>query len=70
MIKDQKELTSLLKLCRKQGVTEITLGGVSIKFGDMPQPRLTPDADDLEEQQPELIDTLTSEQLANFTGGM
>lgn len=33
---NQKELTSLLKLCRKQGVSEITLGSVSIKFGDMP----------------------------------
>lgn len=70
MIKDQKELKALLKLCRKEGVTEITLEGLAIKFGDLPPPRLTMDADDLEEQQPELIDTLTSEQLANFTGGM
>lgn len=33
---DLKELQSLLKLCRKQGVTDITLGALSIKFGDMP----------------------------------
>lgn len=31
-----KDLSALLKLCRKQGVNEITLGNVSIKFGDMP----------------------------------
>ena len=31
-----KELSALLKLCRKQGITEITLGDVSVKFGDMP----------------------------------
>ncbi len=36
MIKDQKELQALLKLCRKQGVTEISLGDVSIKFGALP----------------------------------
>lgn len=33
---NQKELASLLRLCRKQGVSEITMGDVSIKFGDMP----------------------------------
>ena len=37
MIKDLGELQKLLKLCRKQGVTEITLGNVIIKFGDLPQ---------------------------------
>ncbi len=36
MIKDLKDLKGLLKLCRSQGVTEIELGEVKLKFGDMP----------------------------------
>jgi hypothetical protein len=36
MIKDLKELQALLKLCRKQGVDEITLDGTVIKFGALP----------------------------------
>lgn len=57
MIKDLAELQKLLKLCRKQGVTEIKLGDIAIKFGDgvrdmseqleasdeIPAPELTPD---------------------------
>lgn len=37
MITDLKDLQKLLKLCRAQGITEIKLQGVEIKFGDMPQ---------------------------------
>lgn len=33
---DLKELKAILKLCRSQGVTDITLGALAIKFGDMP----------------------------------
>lgn len=36
VVQDLKELKSLLLLCRKQGVTEITLGEVHIKLGDLP----------------------------------
>lgn len=36
MITDLKDLQKLLKLCRTQGITEIKLQGVEIKFGDMP----------------------------------
>lgn len=36
MINDLKELEKLFKICRKQGVTEISLQGMSIKFGDLP----------------------------------
>lgn len=36
MITDLKDLQKLLKLCRSQGITEIKLQGVEIKFGDMP----------------------------------
>lgn len=37
MINDLKELEKLFKICRKQGVTDITLGEITIKFGDTPQ---------------------------------
>lgn len=36
MIKDIKELEKLLKMCRKQGVTELTIEGASFKLGDLP----------------------------------
>lgn len=36
MIKDLKDLKNLFKLCRVQGVTEIDLNGLKIKFGDIP----------------------------------
>lgn len=31
-----KELKAVLKLCRTMGVTDITLGGIAIKFGELP----------------------------------
>lgn len=36
MIESLKDLEKLLKLCRKQGVTEIKLSTVELKLGDMP----------------------------------
>lgn len=36
MIQDLKDLKALFKLCRLQGVTEIKLNGVEIKFGELP----------------------------------
>lgn len=36
MISDLKEFEKFLKICRKQGVTEVTLAGVSVKLGDLP----------------------------------
>ena len=36
MIPDLKALEKLLKLCRKQGVTEIAYEGLSLKFGEIP----------------------------------
>ena len=38
MIADLKSLERLLKLCRKQGVTEIVWEGLSLKFGAEAQP--------------------------------
>ena len=38
MIENLKELEKLLKLCRKQGVTEINLNGgtCAVKLGELP----------------------------------
>ena len=36
MIQSLKDLEGLLKLCRKQGVSEIKLEGCELKFGDLP----------------------------------
>jgi hypothetical protein len=36
MINDLKEFEKFLKICRKQGVTDVTLSGVSVKLGDLP----------------------------------
>lgn len=36
MINDLKEFEKFLKICRKQGVTEVALQGVSVKLGDLP----------------------------------
>lgn len=36
MLTDLKELEKFLKICRKQGVTDITFDGVSVKLGDLP----------------------------------
>lgn len=36
MIQDLKDFDKLLKICRKQGVTEVSFQGISLKFGDLP----------------------------------
>lgn len=64
MIEPKKELGPLLKLCRKFGVTEITLEGVSIKFGAMPTPKSGAEEVDDDEVQ---TDGLTPEQLMFFS---
>lgn len=61
MINELKDLKQLFKLCRQQGVTEIKLSGVEIKFGDMP----------LESKSGSLIDSTQDEAspYANFPQG-
>lgn len=47
MIKSLDELTAFLKICRKQGVTDISFEGCSVKFGDHPKKlRAAEDTDD------------------------
>lgn len=35
MLSDLKEFEKFLKICRKQGVTDVTLAGVSVKLGEL-----------------------------------
>lgn len=37
MISDLKEFEKFLKICRKKGVSEITYGEISVKFGELPR---------------------------------
>ncbi len=66
MINDLKALQTFLKICRKQGVTEITISGVSVKLGSLPARKGDEKDDDKDE-----IETgeLTPEQLMFFSVG-
>ncbi len=58
MISDLKEFEKFLKICRKQGVSDVTLNGVSVKLGALPSKSSA--ADDQEEIPTE---SLTPEEL-------
>jgi hypothetical protein len=74
MINDLKDLQKLLKLCRSQGITEIKLQGVEIRFGDMPQVHNSQSVNNISE---ELVnpyanfpqEVLTPEQLMFYSAG-
>jgi hypothetical protein len=36
MLNDLKEFEKFLKICRKQGVKDVTFSGVSVTLGDLP----------------------------------
>jgi len=55
-----KELDKFLKLCRKQGVTEIVYEELSVKFGDMPK-KGSSSIEEIEESQ--LEGGISDEQL-------
>lgn len=64
MIKSLEELSVFLKICRKQGVTDITFEGVSVKLGELPKKaRRDDDAGDSEVE----TDGLTDEQLMFYS---
>ncbi len=65
MIKSLDELTAFLKICRKQGVTDINFEGLSVKFGELPT-KSRKDDDSEAEAAPE---GLTPEQLMYFSVG-
>lgn len=54
MLNDLKEVEKFLKLCRKQGVTDITFEGISVKFGDLPSKTSVPTDNDSEVETDEL----------------
>ncbi len=68
MINDLKDLQSLLKLCRKQGVSEITLAGTVIKFGELPRKSAGDEDDDPKSVDPS-FDALSPEQQMFFSVG-
>jgi hypothetical protein len=72
-VNDIKELKALLKLCRSQGVTEITLGAVSFKLGDLPEVQSVNQSHAQEEVKDPLAGfpdgILTPEQLMYYSSG-
>ncbi len=73
MIENIKDLEKLLKLCRKQGVTEINLGTVAFKLGDLPErpmQSVSGSDEDIEEKYADFPDgPLTQEELTFFANG-
>lgn len=69
MIKDLKELEKLLKLCRKQGVLDLSWDGVSFKLGSLPsKPNANGGDEELEEQEGvDPMTGLTQEQLMFYS---
>lgn len=69
MIQSIKDLEQLLKLCRKQGVTEITTSEISFKLGELPQKRTQSIEDEPQEQENVFDQPLTNEELVMFANG-
>lgn len=71
MIENLKDLERLLKLCRKQGVQELSLGTVTLKLGDLPTSREpVADTDESEDPFADFPDgPLTNEELTFFANG-
>lgn len=68
MIKDLEELQKFLKLCRKQGITEIRYGETHVKFGELPRKGAEKD----EESEPVFADAVTGlmpDQMAFYSSG-
>lgn len=70
MIENLKDLKALLKLCRQNGVTEINLGSVSFKLGEVPK-AIAGDIEEMEENSfgEQLEAPLTPEELVAFASG-
>lgn len=47
MINDLKDFEKFLKICRKQGVSDVTCGGVSVKLGNLPSKPNENDSDEI-----------------------
>lgn len=73
MIETLKDLKSLLKLCRANGVTEIKLDKVELKLGDAPPVSINPDIDELEDSEVSFTEALqvplSNEEMVQFSAG-
>jgi hypothetical protein len=58
MIENLKDFTKLLKLCRENGVTDVTVGTVSLKFGDATPKQFTGEMEELDNQDNNFIEAL------------
>jgi hypothetical protein len=68
MIESLKDLKSLLKLCRHNGVTEIKIGNVELKLLEMP--KVNNSVEEAEEDFSDFPDgPLTPEELTFFANG-
>lgn len=45
MINDLKEFEKFLKICRKQGVSDVSFAGLSVKLGEMPKREVSDELD-------------------------
>jgi hypothetical protein len=60
VITDLKDFEKFLKICRKQGVTEVSFNGTSVKLGDLPSKQSEDDSDEIP------TDELTPEELMYY----
>jgi len=74
MIESIKDLEKLLKLCRKQGVTELKWAGAEIKLGELVEQKADTSSleEDIDDPLADFPDgPLTAEELTFFaTGGL
>jgi len=69
VIESIKDLKALLKLCRQNGVTELSWGGANFKLGEMPR-AISGDVEEADESDmPDLEMPLSPEELAAFANG-
>jgi hypothetical protein len=57
MITDLKDFEKFLKICRKQGVSDVTCNGISVKLGSLPNKTEADSAEEIE------TDSLTPDEL-------
>lgn len=71
MIDSIKDLERLLKICRKQGVTEIAVVGATLKLGDLPTKQsVEPVEYESDEIESPFDEPLTAEELVAFSNGV
>ena len=66
MIETLKDLEKLLKLCRKQGVTDIKLGPIEFKLGELPTVISSNNVDSREDKYADFPDGMLSDQQLMF----